>query len=76
MERIKLTRNELINEFEKGKTIRVTCGIWNSPNKSGRIVASVKELDSFYSWASLVDVYQGTNGVDYELIGASHCDMF
>lgn len=76
MERLRLTKDEIIEEFYKGKKIRKTSGIWNSPEKSGVIVTSVEQLEKFYDWAYCVDVYKGTNGIDYELVGASGGDMF
>lgn len=76
MRKLNLSEQDIINEFEKGKIIRKTCGVWNNPNKSGEIVRNIEDLKSFYKWAYLVDVYEGSNGIDYDLIGASGGDMF
>lgn len=77
MEKLKLTKKEIIEEFNQGKVIRKTCGVWNTPEKDGTIVKSVEQIESFYRWAYLVDVYKGTSvGVDYDLVGASGGDMF
>ena len=77
MERLKLSKKDLINELNNGKVIRKTSGIWNDPSKSGRICTTVEDLESFYNWAYMVDVYEGfTDGIDYDLVGASGGDMF
>ena len=77
MEKVNLTKNQIINEFNNGKVIRKTSGIWNSPSRDGRIVQNIEDLNRFYNWAAHVDVYKSdTDGIDYDLIGASECDMF
>ncbi len=76
MERLNMSKQDIINAFNEGKVIRKTSGIWNNPSKSGVIVTSVEQLEKFYDWAYCVDVYNGTNGIDYDLVGASGGDMF
>ena len=77
MEQLNLTRAQIIEEFNKGKVIRKTSGIWNFPTRDGRIVNNIEELNRFYDWAAHVDVYKGwSEGIDYDLRGASECDMF
>lgn len=77
MERLNISEQDIIKAFNEGKVIRKTSGIWNNPSKSGVIVESVKQLESFYNWAYKVDVYKGLNeGIDYDLVGASCGDMF
>ena len=77
MERLNMSKQDIINAFNEGKVIRKTSGIWNNPSKSGVIVESVKQLESFYSWAYKVDVYNSTDpNIDYDLVGASGGDMF
>ena len=73
--KINLSEEDIINEFKNGKIIRKTCGIWNNPNETGEIVKSTNEIEQFYRWAYKVDVYEGCNGVDYDLVGASAGDM-
>ena len=36
-----MTKSEVIEKFEKGKKIRLTSGIWNNPERDGRIAKSV-----------------------------------
>lgn len=77
MTKVNLSKADLINALVEGKVIRKTCGVWNSPNKSGRICETPEDIINFYNWAYLVDVYESTApGIDYELIGASGGDMF
>ena len=77
MERLNMSKQDIINALVEGKVIRETCGIWNNPAKSGRICKTPEDIMSFYSWAYVVDVYKGfTDGIDYDLIGASGGDMF
>ena len=70
-----MTKTEVIEKFEKGKKIRLTSGIWNNPERDGRIAKSVEEIEKFYSWACKVDERTNENGI-IDLIGASCCDMF
>lgn len=77
MIKLNLTKKEIIEEFNNGKVIRKTCGVWNNPEKDGTIVKSVEQIERLYNWAYLVEVYKGTSaGVDYDLVGASGGDMF
>ena len=77
MERLKMSKNDILNALAEGKVIRENCGIWNNPAKSGRICETPEDIMSFYSWAYVVDVYKGfTEGIDYDLVGASGGDMF
>ena len=68
-----MTKQEVIEAFNQGRTIRITSGIWNYPQRDGRLVKSVEEIEKFYSWASAVDIIEN-NIID--LKGASYCDMF
>ena len=70
-----MAKAEAIEAFEKGEKIRLTSGIWNNPERAGRIAKSVEEIERFYSWACKVDARTNENGV-IDLIGASCCDMF
>ena len=70
-----MTKSEVIEKFEKGKKIRLTSGIWNNPERDGRIAKSVEEIEKFYSWACAVDTSTNKDGI-VDLIGASYCDMF
>lgn len=77
MKRLSMSKQDIINALVEGKVIRETCGIWNSPAKSGRICETPEDIISFYNWAYVVDVYEGLNdGIDYDLVGASGGDMF
>lgn len=77
MKQLKLSKQEIIKELQSGKVIRITSGMWNSPTKNGKIANNVDDIERLYRWASLVDVYEScSNGVDYDLIGCSSCDMF
>lgn len=77
MAKLNLSKEEIIQAFKEGKKIRLTCGIWNEPNKHGKRAISVEDIERFYSWAYLVDVYNGFNEIiDYDLVGASGGDMF
>lgn len=77
MERLKMSKQDIINALVEGKVIRETCGIWNNPAKSGRICETPEDIISLYNWAYVVDVYEGLNdGIDYDLVGASGGDMF
>ena len=68
-----MTKQEVIEAFNQGRTIRITSGIWNSPQRDGKLAKSVEEIEKFYSWASVVDIIEN-NIID--LKGASYCDMF
>ena len=70
-----MTKEETIQAFEKGENIRLTSGIWNNPERDGRIAKSVEEIEKFYSWACKVDARTNESGI-IDLIGASCCDMF
>lgn len=70
-----ITKAEAIEAFEKGEKIRLTSGIWNNPERDGRIAKSVEEIEKFYSWACKVDTITNENGI-IDLRGASCCDMF
>lgn len=70
-----MTKEEVIQLFNEGKTIRLTSGIWNYPERDGKIAKSVEEIERFYSWAYKVDAKNGANGI-IDLRGASSCDMF
>ena len=70
-----MTKQEVIEAFNQGRTIRITSGIWNSPQRDGKLVKSVEEIEKFYSWASVVDIIENENNI-IDLKGASYCDMF
>lgn len=70
-----MSKQEVIEAFNQGRTIRITSGIWNSPQRDGRLAKSVEEIEKFYSWACKVDVSENENGI-IDLKGASYCDMF
>ena len=55
--------------------MRLTSGIWNYPQRDGKIAKSIEEIEKFYSWACVVDVIVNENGI-IDLKGASYCDMF
>ena len=77
MTKVNLSKADIMSALVEGKVIRKTCGIWNDPDKSGRICETPEDLINFYSWAYLVEVYTSdTPGIDYDLIGASGGDMF
>ena len=46
--RVKMTKQEVIEAFNQGRTIRITSGIWNSPQRDGRLAKSVEEIEKFY----------------------------
>ena len=50
-----MTKQEVIEAFNQGRTIRITSGIWNSPQRDGKLAKSVEEIEKFYSWACKVD---------------------
>ena len=70
-----MTKQEVIEAFNQGRTIRITSGIWNSPQRDGKLAKSVEEIEKFYSWACVLDVIVNENGI-IDLKGASYCDMF
>lgn len=70
-----MTKQEVIEAFKKGDTVRFTRGIWNIPQKDGKIAKSVEEIEKFYSWACAVDTSRNKDEI-IDLIGASYCDMF
>lgn len=70
-----MTKQEVIEAFNQGRTIRITSGIWNYPKRDGRLAKSVEEIEKFYSWASVVDIIGNENNI-IDLKGASYCDMF
>lgn len=77
MKRLSMSKADIINALVDGKVIRETCGIWNDPKKSGTICKTPEDIMSFYKWAYVVDVYEGlSEGIDYDLVGASGGDMF
>ncbi len=77
MEKLNMSKADIIKAFKEGKTIRKTSGVWNRPEASGVIISDVSQLERFYDWAYLVDVYKSdTPNIDYDLIGASGGDMF
>ena len=70
-----MTKQEVIEAFNQGRTICITSGIWNSPQRDGKLAKSVGEIEKFYSWASVVDIIENENNI-IDLKGASSCDMF
>ena len=70
-----MAKQEVIEAFKKGAKVRLTSGIWNYPQRDGKIAKSIEEIEKFYSWACVVDVIVNENGI-IDLKGASYCDMF
>lgn len=70
-----MTKEQAIKEFENGKTVRLTCGVWNNPLKHGRIAQSAYEIEKFYAWAYQVDEDKLVDGI-IDLVGASCGDMW
>ena len=70
-----MRKQEVIEAFNQGRTIRLTSGIWNYSQRDRKIAKSVEEIEKFYSWACAVDVTVNKDGI-IDLIGASYCDMF
>ena len=70
-----MTKAEAIKAFENGKQIRLTRGLWNFPQRDGKMAKSIEEIEKFYSWACAVDVRESEYGI-IDLRGASSCDMF
>ena len=68
-----MTKQEVIEAFKKGAKVRLTSGIWNYPQRDGKIAKSIEEIEKFYS--CVVDVIVNENGI-IDLKGASYCDMF
>lgn len=70
-----MRKQEVIEAFNQGRTIRLTRGIWSYSQRDRKIAKSVEEIEEFYSWAQAVDVTVNKDGI-IDLIGASYCDMF
>ena len=58
-----MTKQEVIEAFNQGRTIRLTSGIWNYLQRYGKIAKSVEEIEKFYSWACAVDVTVNEDGI-------------
>lgn len=76
MQKISLSKNQVIELFEKGEDIRKTSGLWNDPLTKNEPFESVEDIESFYKWASMVEVKKYYNDNAYYVHGYSSCDMF
>lgn len=70
-----MTKQEAVKAFKEGKTVRLTCGVWNNPLKHGRFAQSVDDIERFYDWAYKVDVRNIADNI-IDLVGASGGDMW
>ena len=40
-----MTKQEVIEAFKKGAKVRLTSGIWNYPQRDGKIAKSIEEIE-------------------------------
>lgn len=76
MERLDLTKEQVIEKFKNGVVVKKCSGLWNNPLTNNRIVQSEQDIISFYQWANMVEVKKYPNDNALYLHGYSDCDMF
>ena len=76
METLNLSKENIIELFNNGTTVKKCCGLWNNPRTNNTIVRSTNDIETFYKWASMVEVKQYDGDTSIYLHGYSSGDMF
>lgn len=76
MQKLQLTKQDIIKMYKEGKPVKMCSGLWNDPRTKSRSPQSVEDIESFYSWAAEVEVKQYDYDITIYIHGYSECDMF
>ena len=71
----RVSKQEVIDAFNAGKSVKSCTGLWNDPRVKGEVVTSVEEIERFYYlYYAEGKVYDNDNTV--YIHGYTGCDMF